>query len=191
VANFPTQIHLMGAPGAGVTTLGRALADRLGYRHFDADDYHWFTSDPEPYRRRRNPEHRRQLLRADLDAAVGGWVLSGSVLGWGDEFVSRFQTVVYCWQPSAVRLERIRSRELVRYGAARLAPGGDLNGVFEKFLQWAAEYDTLPEPGTNPRLRSRVAELAWLATLACPVWKLEAELPIPEAVAQLLGWLER
>jgi adenylate kinase family enzyme len=33
------RIHLIGASGSGTTTLGRALAQRLGYPHFDTDHY--------------------------------------------------------------------------------------------------------------------------------------------------------
>lgn len=155
----------MGAPGAGVTTLGRHLAARLGYAHFDSDDYHWFTSDPEPYRRRRNPDHRRQLLTTDLDNTPA-WVLTGSLCGWGDVFMSRFDLVIFCTAPAEVRLERIRQRELQRYGPQRLGPEGDLHGVFVKFLQWAAEYD-LP----SGRIRTFAAEMDWLRQIGeTPVW---------------------
>lgn len=34
------QIVVMGVMGAGKTTIGRALAERLGCRFFDADDFH-------------------------------------------------------------------------------------------------------------------------------------------------------
>jgi adenylate kinase family enzyme len=150
------RIHVMGAPGAGTTTLGRLLAQQRGIPHFDSDDYHWFTSDPEPYRRRRNPDHRRALLSADLDAHPA-WVLSGSLCGWGDVFVPRFDCIVFCTAPTDVRLERIRARELARYGLERLEAGGDLHGVFVKFLDWAAAYETDSE-----RMRSLAFERAWV-----------------------------
>ena len=159
------HIHILGAPGSGVTTFGRELALQLDARHFDTDDYHWFTSDPEPYRRRRNPDHRRQLLTADLDAAPQ-WVLSGSLCGWGDIYTPRFDMIIFCTAPVEVRLERIRLREISRYGAERLSPGGDLYGVFTKFLQWAAEYD---EP--SGRLRTFEAEMDWVKNVCtAPVW---------------------
>ncbi len=156
------RIHVMGAPGAGTTTLGRQLAQQLDCPHFDSDDYHWFTSDPEPYRRRRNPDHRRALLTADLDAH-DRWVLSGSLCGWGDVFAPRFDAIVFCTAPVEVRLARIRARELARYGPERLGEGGDLHGVFVKFLDWAAAYDTEPE-----RMRSFAFEKKWAAE-HCPV----------------------
>lgn len=33
------RIHVFGASGAGCTTLGRSLAERLGLAAIDADDY--------------------------------------------------------------------------------------------------------------------------------------------------------
>lgn len=178
------RIHILGAPGSGVTTLGRALARQLNIPHFDTDDYHWFTDDALPYRRRRNPDHRRQLLARDLDAHKN-WVLSGALCGWGDVFIPRFQLVVYCWLPVEIRIARIREREIARYGATRLAPGGDLHEVFEKFCLWAAAYE---EDSDN--IRSRVKELEWLEELPCIVHKLEEELPVEDLTERVLKFVE-
>jgi adenylate kinase family enzyme len=176
----------MGAPGAGVTTLGRVLATHLGVQHMDTDDYHWFTSDPEPYRRRRNPDHRRQLLQADLEQhRASGWILSGSLCGWGDIFVPQFSHVVFCWAPAEVRLERIRKREHARYGAARLSEGGDLAGVYQKFLTWATDYD---DPQTTQG-RSKQAELAWLRNCNCPTLLLEEVLDVEMSARNVTQWL--
>jgi adenylate kinase family enzyme len=177
------KLHILGAPGSGVTTLGRALAQTLGIPHFDTDDYHWFTDDALPYRRRRNPDHRRQLMVKDLDAHEA-WVLSGTLCGWGDVFIPRFDAVVYCWLPAETRLMRIQQRELARYGVERLAPGGDLHTVFEKFCTWAAAYD---EDSGN--IRSRARELEWLGNLSCPVLQIEEELPLEELIKRALGFL--
>lgn len=173
-------LHILGAPGSGVTTLGLALAERLKLKHFDTDDYHWFTDDALTYRRRRNPEHRRQLMTKDLDAHKG-WVLTGALCGWGDVFIPRFDAVVYCWLPAEIRLARIRERELARYGAERLAPGGELHTVFEKFCTWAAAYDADSE-----NIRSRSRELEWVGNLNCPVLRLEEEWSVEEMVERVL-----
>lgn len=163
------KIHILGAPGAGVTTLGKTLAERLGIPHFDTDDFHWFTGDDLPYRRRRNPEHRRQLLAQALSSS-DDWALSGALCGWGDVFIPQFDAVVWLWAPVEIRLARIRERERLRYGAERLAPGGDLHGVYEKFLRWAADYDA-----DTGNIRSRARELEWLAALPCPVLRCNAD----------------
>lgn len=166
------RIHILGAPGAGVTTLGRQLALHLHVPHFDTDDYHWFTDDPLPYRRRRNPDHRRKLLSADLESS-DSWVLSGSLCGWGDCYIPLFDRVIWLWLPADVRVARIHERERLRYGADRIAPGGDLHNVFEKFIAWAAAYD---DPGGH--IRSREAELEWLGRLECEVFRYEEPVKI-------------
>jgi len=40
------RIHILGASGSGTTTLGRALAERLQYPHFETDDYFWLPTAP-------------------------------------------------------------------------------------------------------------------------------------------------
>jgi len=40
------RIHIFGASGAGVTTLGRATADALAFPHHDTDDYYWLLTAP-------------------------------------------------------------------------------------------------------------------------------------------------
>jgi adenylate kinase family enzyme len=163
---MPVRLHIFGAPGAGTTTLGRNLAQLWDIPHLDTDDFHWFTDDPLPYRRRRNPEHRRQLLAAVLDGHEH-WVLSGALCGWGDPFIPRFDAVIWLWLPTPIRLERIRNREAARYGSARIDPGGDLHQVYQSFLRWAADYDD-----ASGRIRSRAAEEAWLEGLPCPVTRM-------------------
>lgn len=40
------HIHITGASGSGTTTLGRALAQALGWRYLDADRYYWLPTSP-------------------------------------------------------------------------------------------------------------------------------------------------
>jgi adenylate kinase family enzyme len=176
--------HILGAPGAGVSTLGRALAHRLGYRHLDTDDFHWFTEDELPYRRRRNPEHRRQLLSTALTQDLN-WILSGALCGWGDVFIPQFEAVIYLWLPTEIRLERIRQRETLRYGAERIQGGGDLHTVFEKFCTWAAAYDE----AEATHLRSKASEMKWLEQVTCPVMLIEEELPVTSLVEKCTDFL--
>jgi adenylate kinase family enzyme len=46
------RIHIAGASGSGVTSLGRALANALASSHHDTDDYFWLPTTP-PYRLQR------------------------------------------------------------------------------------------------------------------------------------------
>ena len=81
-----TRLHLLGASGSGTTTLGRALARRLGCPHLDTDDYFWLPTNP-PFQQQRSRAERQALLQADL-LPHDAWVLSGSLCGWGDIFMA-------------------------------------------------------------------------------------------------------
>jgi adenylate kinase family enzyme len=65
------RVHILGASGAGTTTLAQALAARLGSPHYDVDDYFWLPSDP-PFQHIR-VEKRRQVLLEELEADQVEW----------------------------------------------------------------------------------------------------------------------
>src|SRR5579872_4003369 len=115
----PTEprIHITGASGSGVSTLGAALSRRLGCTRLDTDDFYWKPTDP-PYRESREVGERLALVAAAMDQAPAGWVLSGSLDGWGDPLIPRFGRVVFLEAPTELRLQRLAERERGRYGAA-------------------------------------------------------------------------
>ena len=163
------RIHILGAPGSGVTTLGKNLAEALHLPHFDTDDYYWIKQDDGlNYRRKRNPDHRRALLSPDLENNPE-WVLTGSFCGWGDIFSPLFDLVIFLEAPGEIRAQRIAKREEKRYGKERITEGGDLFGVYVKFQQWSLEYETRSEG-----LRSLQSEKKWLDDLKCPIISVEA-----------------
>lgn len=178
MANLPNRIHITGASGSGTTSLGALIADRYRHRHVDTDDFFWLPSDP-PYTRKRPEDERLTLLRKQL-AAVGHWVLSGSVVGWGDSLISRFDLVVYLSVPTEVRLARLREREVERYGEVAVAPGGHRHEAVEAFLDWAGRYD---DGGLD--IRSRALHEEWLKKITCPVIRLEGDVPAAEHLAKL------
>ena len=125
------RIHITGASGAGVTSLGRALADALAISHHDADDYLWRPTTP-PYRVTRAPADRLRLMR-EMFLERADWVLSGSLAGWGDPIIPLFDLVIFLYAPSAVRLRRLRAREARHFGADAVAVGGWRHLETEKF----------------------------------------------------------
>ena len=76
----------------------------------------------------------------------------------------RFTHVVFLTLAPAVRLARLRAREVERYGAERLSAGGDLHDDHVAFMQWAARYDVAGE-----EQRSLAAHEAWIAQLPTSV----------------------
>ena len=176
------RLHILGASGSGTTTLGSALAECLGCPHLDTDDYFWLPTDP-PFQQVRSRTERQALLGADL-ARHGGWVLSGSLCGWGDIFMPMFEVVVFLWVPPHIRLARLQKREQQRYGDNALAPGGPLHTPYTAFMAWAAAYES-----GDMQMRSRRRHEQWLRELPCPVLRLEGEQQVEECRARVIQYV--
>ena len=176
------RIHITGASGSGTTTLGLALCERLGVRHFDTDDYYWLATDPPFVEPVPMPE-RLEALVADLEAAHA-WVLSGSLF-WGDALIPRFDLVVFLLVPTGVRLARLRRREEQAFGREALEPGGRMHENHTAFLEWAASYDD-----GDLDMRSRARHEAWLRDLPCPVLRLEGETSVEKQVAAVADTIQ-
>lgn len=125
------RIHILGASGSGTPTLGRALAHRLQCPHFDTNDYFRLPTNP-PFPRQRERTERQQLLMNDV-TAHDAWVVPGSLCGWGDVAIPRFELVVFLQISPDIRMERLRRREHERFGA-RLLPGGNMHEHSQAFL---------------------------------------------------------
>jgi adenylate kinase family enzyme len=172
------RIHITGASGSGVTTLGRALADALALPHHDTDDYLWQPTTP-PYRELRPVEDRLRLMR-EMFLPRADWVLSGGLDGWGDTLIPLFDLVVFLRVPNEVRMMRLRDRERRHFGADVVAPGGWRHAETEDFLEWASHY----EDGTREG-RSLARHEEWLPTLPCPVLRLDGTRPTRDLVREV------
>lgn len=161
------HIHITGASGSGVTTLGAAVAQNLLLRHLDADNYYWLPTSP-PFKEKRPPPERFAMLRMDMESEPGV-VLSGSIVGYGAEVEDAFDLIVFLYLPADIRVERLRRRELELYGK-----------VDPAFLEWARQYDEGPSEG-----RSLAKHKAWLAQRSCPVLRLESDESVTQRVAHV------
>src|SRR5688572_26044119 len=100
------RVQILGASGSGTTTLGTALAHRLGHPHVDADSLFWLPTDP-PFTTKR-PRGKRQAMLLRLLPVAGQWVFSGSVPEWAKPIEPSYDLVVFLWLDPAVRRERRR-----------------------------------------------------------------------------------
>ncbi|MER5170378.1 MULTISPECIES: adenylate kinase [Thioclava] len=177
------RIYITGAAGAGSTSLGKQLSKTLQIPYIDTDDCYWAETDI-PFTRKRCVSERCDLIReAQGDA---GWVLAGACDGWGDEILSQADLVIFLRTPTPLRLTRLRKREVLRYGT-RVAPGGDMEQIYRKFLNWAASYD---DPYFCGRSLNRHRE--WLKSQPAPVLELSGGRAITDlenAVLAELGHL--
>ena len=165
----PDRLLVTGAAGSGTTTLAVALARHMGGTAVEADDFYWLPTTP-PYRDRRPADARRALALEAL-AAPGPVVMAGSVMGWGTDVEEAFGLIVFLQVPTALRLERLREREMRRFGC-----------VNDAFLHWAADYDTGTSEG-----RDLSSHLASLEARAARRITLAGRFSVDEAVAKVFG----
>ncbi|MCB1357711.1 MAG: adenylate kinase [Maritimibacter sp.] len=170
------RIHITGAAGTGVSTLGLALAEALAVPFVDSDDAYWLPTDPRFTTKRPVPE-RLEVLREAQGAH--GWVLAGSLCGWGDPAIAEADLIVFLSVSKAERIERLRRRESAWFGE-RIAPGGDMERIHAEFIAWAAQYDDPHFTG-----RSRVMHETWLMEQTVPVLWLDGTEPLDRLVVQV------
>jgi adenylate kinase family enzyme len=164
-------IHITGAAGSGTSTLAVALANKLGIAHLEADDYFWIPTEP-PFTTKRDRAERLSLLLRDLRVKQSA-VLAGAVISWGAELENAFDLIVFLYVDAAIRVERLRAREMERFGKSDPA-----------FLEWAAQYD---DGGMDGRSLER--HQAWLAARTCPVLELRGDLSVGERVEEVVKYM--
>ena len=176
------RIHVTGAAGTGTTTLARALSGRLRVPWFDSDDYYWIPTIP-PYRVKRDPAARDRRLAEDL-ATFDDWVWSGSAVGWKAGAEERLTLCVFLSLPDEVRLPRLRRREEEEHAGLPYVPREEIEAGMAEFLDWAQRYET-----GGLEVRSRRKHEEWLATLPCPVLRIEGDLSTEARVSRVMDAL--
>ena len=176
------KIHIFGASGSGTTTLGKALHTALGYRHLDADNYYWEKTDP-PFQIKIPIEKRNQLITNHF-LAHENCIISGSMVSWGKEWASAFDLYVFLYLPPAIRMQRLKDREIERYGK-RLIRDEKIRKESKAFLEWASQYDDGTFQG-----RSLGIHLDWIKVLEGKVLKIEGDTTVEERVDLVIKQLD-
>mgnify|MGYP001557543380 CR=1 FL=1 len=167
------RFHIFGASGSGTTTLGKAIAEKLNIPQFDTDDFYWVKTDP-PFQKKQLPALRQHQLQEDLDKHES-WVLTGSLCGWGDFAIPLFDLVVFLWIPSDIRMQRLKDREIERYGVDIFNSDHPGHKQHRDFLTWAEAYDS---GGLN--MRSRAMHEKWISSLPQSVLRIEGNKTVSE-----------
>ncbi len=176
------RIHILGASGSGTSTLGAALARRLGVTHTDADSLYWMPTDPR-FTTPRAAADRQTLLMRTLPVA-GHWVFSGAATKWAAPLEPFYDLVVFLRLDSTERMIRLRRREADRYGA-RILPGGDMAALNAAFIAWAESYDT-----AGSLRRGLLTHEAWLIDQPAPVLRLDSVRPVADLVTEIVLWFD-
>jgi len=179
------RIFITGGSGTGKTSIGEAVCEKIGYKHFDTDSYLWLPTK-EPFMETRTPDEYSSLMGKDL-INNEKWILTGHVsFGLGHVYMPLYELVVFMYIPPDVRMERLKKREYERYGD-EILPSGSKYENSKEFLQYAIEYETGTTPG------SLQGQKKFLESVKCPVLKIandsfeESVNTLLEAISSLLA----
>lgn len=174
----PRGVIVFGAAGSGTTTIGRSLAQQLRLTHIDVDAYSW--QDLDTPKAGRIPHAQRVPALQKAIANSPGFVMSGSICGWGDVFIPLLDLAVFVYTPTDIRLQRLREREYGQFGK-RVAEGGDMYERFCWFIEYAGKYDT-----GSPPIRCRELHEEWIKQLPCPVVRVDGTEPIEKNITDII-----
>ena len=166
---------MCGLNGCGKSTLGRALAQKIGFHFIDNEEL-FFTRNAadEPYQNPRSRAEVEKLLMEEV-RKHGDFVLAAVKGDYGSAILPLYRYAVLIEVPKEIRLRRVRDRSFQKFGG-RMKPGGDLYESEEAFFQTAA---ARPEDYAE----------SWARTLPCPVVVVDGTRPVEENVERLAGLL--
>ncbi len=168
------KIHILGPSGAGTSTLGKALSSELGIPWFDSDDIFWQPADP-PFSKPRPKEERIGMLE-EINRNNPSWIISGSMLEWGDFLRNDMNLIIYLYVEKEIRIQRLRAREKSRFGD-RIMYGNDMHERHEAFIKWAESYE---DGGLE--MRSARSEKLWMSQTKCTILRIEKEISVETEV---------
>ncbi|HEY8929315.1 MAG TPA: AAA family ATPase [Mucilaginibacter sp.] len=171
------HINIFGASCSGVTTLGKNLAQRLGYPYFDGDDYFWLKTEV-PFTERRPSAERNELINQHLSEHQN-WILGGSVINWQQSW--QFDLSVFLYIPRHIRVQRLMAREQERYGNI-IHTDPARNKIYNEFIDWASGYDDNTTQG-----RTLSAHQNWIKTRKEPVLIIDGDRTVEERIDLILS----
>lgn len=167
-------IIICGLNGSGKTTTGRLVAERLGIKRMDVEDYYFLNSEI-PFTVSRTKDEVRELMWADIQKHKE-YVLSSVGCDWGEQIEGSLALAVFLTAPKETRMARIDQRENVRF-SDRVLEGGDMYEQQQRFRQFVAGRSEEP-------YRAKVMQLN------CPVLELDSTQPLEEIVEKICNYYE-
>lgn len=166
-------ILICGLNGTGKSTLGRMLADRMGYEFIDNEDLFFPKADPSyTFSGPRGEEEVIRLLEERV-SANSRFIFAAVRGNYGKKLIASLDHIVLIEVPKQIRSRRVRDRSYQKFGD-RILPGGDL---YEKESKWFSLTDNRPEDYV----------IGWLKTVDCPVIRIDGTLPVKDNVDYLVS----
>lgn len=154
-------ILICGLNGCGKSTLGKALADRIGFHFIDNENL--FFERTELSISYTNPRSHREAEEIFAKEIIEhpNFIFAAVTGNYGKDILSLYQYVILVETPKNIRIQRIRERSYQKFGK-RMLPGGDLYQQEEAFFRFAEE-----RPGYHVE--------SWItkANIKCPVIRVD------------------
>ena len=170
-------ILICGLNGTGKSTLGRILADRMGYEFIDNEDL--FFPKTDPLYTFSSPRSEEEVIRLLEDKISGNnrFVFAAVKGNYGGRLIALLDYIVLIEVSKQIRSNRVRDRSYQKFGD-RILPGGDL---YEKENKWFSLTDNRPDTYVTD----------WLETLDRPVIRIDGTLPVEKNVNYLVSVLSK
>ena len=168
-------ILICGLNGTGKSTLGRMLADRMGYEFIDNEELFFPKTDPSYMFS--DPRSKEEVIRL-LEERISDndrFIFAAVKGDYGDKLIASLDHVVLIEVPKQIRRQRVRDRSYQKFGD-RILPGGDLYDIESK---WFALTDSRPETYVTD----------WLKTVNCPVIRIDGTLPAEKNLDHIVSVL--
>lgn len=146
-------VAIVGGNGSGKTTIGKELANSLGYKHMDVEDY-YFKPSVIPYTNSRTKDEVQKLLLSDIQK-YRKFILSSVNCDYGEEINALYNYVIYIHVPLDIRIDRVKQRSFNKFGT-RILEGGDMYDQEQKFFKFVAS-------------RTMDKTDLWLQSVTCPI----------------------
>jgi len=162
-----TGMMIMGSSGAGKTTLGKMIAEKLGYTYIDVDEYIWRQDTEIPFTQMYTKDEKISRLQKAI-ANCEHFVMAGSMDSFHEHFDPFFRLVVHLHTDAEIRVERVHERALRLFGE-RILEGGDMYEQHQTALKNVAGYDYGIGGCTLQQHEM------WLKSLKCKVLRLDGK----------------
>ena len=164
-------ILICGLNGAGKSTVGRLLADRMGYRFIDNEELYFPKTDPNYSFS--DPRTKEEVIRIleEMIEKDNRFVFSAVKGDYGDKLIASLDHIVLIEVPKKERIRRVRERSYKKFGD-RILQGGDL---FVRESKWFSLVESRPEDYVTK----------WLETVDCPVIAVDGTL-LPEKIVEFI-----
>jgi len=165
-------IQICGLNGCGKSTLGRALAGKIGFHFIDNENLYFTRSQAnEPYANPRSEEEVERLLMNEV-REYPNFIFAAVRGNYGKEIIPMYNYVVVIEVPKEIRSQRVRNRSFQKFGR-RMLMGGDLYEQEEAFFRMAAS-----------RQDDYVEN--WLKLVKCPIIRVDGTRTIEENVQLII-----